>query len=117
MKELRRQLIPDDETGAVLRQMLDDGDNLELARDIAFLSVFAERAQADAFIASLADVDDLLVDVPECDEDDIWQVAVIRHMPAVHAQIVALEALLTERAQAAGGYPDGWQCDAAEPEA
>lgn len=113
MKSLQRAMLPDDENGDVLRAMLDDGDDLTLARDVAFLSVFATQAQAEAFAAQAGALEGLRVEAPEVDDEGIWQVAAIRHMPAAHAAITALENELATLAQAHGGYPDGWSCDPA----
>lgn len=114
MKELQRALLPDDETGAVLRAMLDDGDDLTRAREIAFYLVFAEAAQAEAFAAQAATLPDLQVEEPEIDEEGIWQVVAMRRMPASHAGITALEQMLATLAQSHGGHPDGWSCDPAD---
>lgn len=110
MKELQRAMLPDDENGDVLRQMLEDGDDLTQARDIEFFLVFGEQAQAEAFAAQAAEVPDLAVAGPEVDDEGIWVVSAMRHMPASHAGISSLERLLTTIADAYGGYPDGWAC-------
>ena len=112
--DLKKQLIPDDETGAVLRAMLDDGDDLDRPREIAFLSVFAEQRAAEAFGADASALPDVRVEAPEPDEEGIWQVAVVRTMAASHAAITALEDELAAIAARHGGYPDGWSCDAAD---
>lgn len=54
MRELQKALIPDDENGDVLRRMLDDGDDLTLARPIDFFHVFAEESDAQDFAAAAA---------------------------------------------------------------
>lgn len=110
MKELQRAMLPDDENGAVLRQMLEDGDDLTQPRDIDFLLVFGEQAQAEAFAAGAAELPDLRIAAPELDDEGIWVVAATRHMPASHAAITALEQKLATLADSFGGYPDGWAC-------
>lgn len=110
MKSLQRALIPDDENGEVLRRMFDDGDDLSLPREIDFHLVFGEGAQARGFAAQAATLPDLLLSVPEADEEGIWMVSASRHMPATHAGITALEQQLALVAQAFEGYPDGWSC-------
>jgi hypothetical protein len=97
----------------VLRAMFDDGDDLSLPREIDFHLVFGEEAQARGFATQAATLPDLLVSVPELDEDGIWVVTASRHMPAAHAQITALERQLAAVAQDFDGYPDGWSCSAA----
>lgn len=114
MKSLQRAMLPDDDTGEVLRAMLDDGDDLTLERDIDFHIVFADGAQAAAFATQAAGVSDLHVAAPEVDDEGIWQVTATRRMAASHAGITALERLLTTLAEPYGGYPDGWSCDRAE---
>lgn len=114
MKGLQRALLPADENGDVLRAMLDDGDDLAAPRDIGFLSVFAQQEQAEAFAAQAGEVDDLRVEAPEVDDEGVWQVACVRHMPASHAAITALENVIAALAQAHGGFPDGWSCDPAD---
>lgn len=106
--DLKRQLIPDDDTGQVLRQMLDDGIDLEQPRDLDFFVVFAERAKADAFAAAAGVQEDAEVHGPEIDEEGIWQVAVTRRMVPTHAAVTAFELEIAELAERHGGYPDGW---------
>lgn len=110
MKSLQRALIPDDENGEVLRRMFDDGDDLSLPREIDFHLVFGEQAQARGFAEQAGTLPDLLLSVPEVDEEGIWMVTASRHMPATHAGITALEQQLALVAQAFEGYPDGWSC-------
>lgn len=112
MATLMRALIPDDDTGDVLRQMLDDGDDLSQPRDIAFHLVFATEAQAAAFAAQAALLPDLRIDAPVVDEEGIWEVTATRNMPAMHGVITVLETLLMRAAEAHAGYPDGWSCSA-----
>ena len=113
MKELQRAMLPDDENGEVLRQMLEDGDDLTQPRDIRFFLVFGDEAQAGAFAVQAADVPDLAIAAPEVDDEGIWVVAATRRMPASHAGITSLERLLATLADAYGGYPDGWACPSA----
>ena len=116
MKSLQRALIPDDENGEVLRRMFDDGDDLSIPRDIDFHLVFGEEAQARGFAAQAVTLPDLMLSVPEVDEEGIWVVTASRHMSATHAGITALEQQLALVAQAFEGYPDGWSCSAAGDE-
>lgn len=110
MKELQRAMIPDDENGAVLRRMLDDGDDLTRPRDIDFYFVFADEPRAGAFATAAALRPNLRVSAPEVDEQGVWEVTVTRHMPASHPEISALEQELTDIAGSHTGYPDGWSC-------
>ncbi|MFC0677311.1 ribonuclease E inhibitor RraB [Lysobacter korlensis] len=117
MRELRRQLIPDDDTGAVLRQMLDDGDDLDRARPIDFIFVFPAEDGAAGFAAAAGALPDLDVSAPEADDEGIWEVVATRTMVPAHRAITVLEGELTALAQVHGGFPDGWACPpATDPE-
>lgn len=117
MKSLQLAMIPDDENGAVLRAMVEDGDDLTLPREIDFHLVFGDEAAATAFAEAAKQATDLLVSVPDVDEEGIWQVTASRHMAPRHADITKLERELTVLAESFGGYPDGWECSrAAGPE-
>lgn len=114
MRELRLALIPDDENGRVLKQMIEDGDDLERPRAIDFFFVFAEETDAQDFAAAAAAAPDLAVEGPDFDDDDgIWEVGATRVMAAQHKAITALETELGELAAKYRGYPDGWACDPA----
>jgi len=114
VRELQRAMIPDDENGDVLRRMLDDGDDLTLARPIDFFHVFAEESDAQDFFAAVSARPELAVEGPDFDDDDgIWEVTATRVMAPEHKAITALEAELTELAAQYRGYPDGWGCDPA----
>ncbi|GAB6195097.1 ribonuclease E inhibitor RraB [Lysobacter xanthus] len=110
MKSLQSALIPDDENGDVLRAMLEDGDDLTVAREIDFLLVFGEETAAKAFADAATQQDDLVVSAPIVDDEGIWQVIASRHMVPRHADITKLERALTVLAESFGGYPDGWEC-------
>lgn len=110
MTTLMRALIPDDDTGDVLRQMLDDGDDLSLPRAIGFHLVFATEAQAAAFAQQASTLPELTLNAPVVDDEGIWEVTATRIMPAMHAAITSLETPLMLIAEAHAGYPDGWSC-------
>lgn len=110
MKSIQRAMLPNDENGEVLREMVDDGDDLTLPRDIDFHFVFATQAQAGAFAAQAQQRAETAVLEPEVDDEGVWQVTVQRHMPASHTAIGALEQELTDVARGHDGYPDGWSC-------
>ena len=117
MRELQKAMIPDDENGEVLRRMIDDGDDLSLERPIEFYHVFDDESQAEAFASAASDKPLVTVDEPEVDEEDVWQVCVVRMMAPSHAAITALERELGDLAETFGGFADGWGCSPAEPSA
>lgn len=110
MRELKSLLIPDDDNGQVLRQMLEDGDDLDRPRAIDFFHVFADGDGAAAFAAAAAALADVVVGPAEQDDEGVWQVAVSRTMAPNHAAITALELQLGELAEAHRGFADGWGC-------
>lgn len=110
MKSLQLAMIPDDDNGQVLMRMVEDGDDLTVPREVDFFLVFADQAAAEAFVPAAQALPDVLVSVPEADEEGIWQVTVSRHMAPKHATITSLERELTALAEPFGGYPDGWGC-------
>ena len=116
MRELQRAMIPDDENGEVLKRMLDDGDDLSLERPVEFFHVFPDEAAAIAFAAAAAERPFVSVDEPEVDEDDVWEVCVVRIMAPSHSAITALERELGELAETHGGFADGWGCSPADRE-
>lgn len=114
MRALQLALIPDDETGQVLKRMIEDGDDIDRPRAIGFYHVFAEESDAQDFAAAASSRADLLVEGPDFDDDDgIWEVSASRVMAAQHKAITALEAELGDLAARYRGYPDGWGCDPA----
>ncbi len=114
MRGLRAALIPDDETGQLLKQMLEDGDDIDRPRPIGFFHVFAEETDAQDFAAAASARPDLVVEGPDFDDDDgIWEVTATHVMAAQHKAITALETELAELAARFRGYPDGWGCDPA----
>ena len=113
MKSLQLAMIPDDENGAVLRAMVEDGDDLTIAREVDFHLVFGEEAAARAFVAAANGQPDLVLSVPGVDDEGIWQVTASRHMAPRHADITRVERELTVLAESFGGYPDGWECSRA----
>ena len=110
MRGLRAALIPDDENGQVLRQMLEAGDDLALPRAIEFFHVFAGEADAQAFAAAASALPDLEVDAPTVDDEGIWEVCATRVMAPAHAAITALENTLAALAGRHRCSPDGWGC-------
>jgi regulator of RNase E activity RraB len=114
MRSLQLGLIPDDENGEVLKRMIEDGDDLTLERPVEFFHVFADEEQANAFASAAGEMPLVAVEAPEVDEEDVWQVCVIRVMAPQHAAITKLESELGALAETCSGYADGWGCSPAE---
>jgi hypothetical protein len=105
--------FPDDENGAVLRALQENGVDLMVERRVDFEHLFPSQDQAEAFAAALAAAGTDMFVAPPDDEDleeDItdWNVTVSRAMVPTHAAISAAEAELDAVAQRRGGRADGW---------
>jgi hypothetical protein len=99
--------FPGDANGAVLRRMLNHGDDLSKPRVMDFCFIFALRKQALAF-AELVDEHELEVYISYYPGRESWQAIVHRHMIPTHHDITALESDLAGRAEQVGGKADGW---------
>lgn len=103
--------FPDDENGAVLRQMAESGDDLSRPRKIDFTVVLPHEDAAQKFAARFAEAGyeikaEQTSTVPELP----WDVVVVKHMLPEHAGITAFEEELERAAVPLGGRNDGWGC-------
>ena len=101
--------FPDDENGDVLRNMLQDGDDLSEARSIDFEHIFPSEQKALAFAASAINRTDT-VSISWYEEKRCWNVQVSRHMVPDHSAIGEFENCLQALARSHGGDSDGWGC-------
>jgi hypothetical protein len=103
--------FPDDETGAALRRMREQGDDLGRARDIDFTVVFPNEKRATEFSNSFSKLGlKTCVEKAECVPELPWDVRVIKHMIPSHESITEFEVALEKAAAALGGRNDGWGC-------
>ena len=104
--------FPDDENGDVLREMLADGDDLGLPRDIDFAVVFDREQDAAAFHKALNGSECHLEMGPYDDDDGMvkWDVTVTYFMLPDHGEISGIEQALGGLAEPMGGRNDGWGC-------
>lgn len=104
--------FPDDENGQVLRQMVEQGDNLSVPREIDFAVIFPTEDAALKFALRLLKSGQK-VSFSEYEEHDElpWQVLVHPLMEPTHENISGYEDLLAKEAEALGGRNDGWGCE------
>lgn len=103
--------FPDDENGAVLRQMAESGDDLSKPRDVDFVVVMPSSKAAHDFSAYFEGLGyrvrvNETGTVPELP----WDVVVVKHMVPTHAEITEFEQELEMAALRLGGRNDGWGC-------
>lgn len=104
--------FPDDANGDVLFDMVQEGDNLNQARDIDFAVVFSIRSAGEAFADACGDLGATMEmeEYEEAEDDITWTVIVTKHMLPTHSAITAFETVLEQRADRFGGRNDGWGC-------
>lgn len=107
--------FPDDENGDVLRQMAEQGDNLEIPREIDFSVIFPTEEAALKFAVVLLR-NGQKVSFSEYEEHDElpWQVQAHAYMVPSHENISGYEGLLGEEAAPFAGQNDGWGCEIQE---
>lgn len=103
--------IPDDENGAVLRQMQKSGDDLSKPRGIDFTVVMPSEEKALAFVQHFRQQGyEVRYKRSGVVEKLPWDVTVVKHMVPEHQAISAFEDELQEEASPLGGRNDGWGC-------
>ncbi len=108
-------LYPADENGDVLWQMVEEGDDLSLPREVDFSVLFPTEEAALAFAVHLLQNEQKVSMGPyEDDEEMPWQVQAHPFMLPTHGNISGFEALLGTDAAGHGGRNDGWGCMAQE---
>lgn len=106
------ELFPDDENGDVLWQMVEEGDNLSVPREVDFSVIFPSEEMALQFaVHMLKEEQKVSMNPYEEDEEMPWQVQVHPFMLPTHENISGFEGLLEEDAASFGGRSDGWGCE------
>ena len=107
------QDFPNDETGALLRLMQEQGDDLSVARDIDFFLIFDTREQATDF-TSRADLGpEFRVSASHYEKTTKWQVCLTIHTAPVYAELLMVEKQVARLCREYHGEPDGWGCSPA----
>jgi hypothetical protein len=97
-----------DDNGETLRRMYEGGDDLSKARDIDFLFIFPDRAQAQALVQQTPDK--FKASLSWLEEKSMWQVIAKRRMVPSHFGITGIESVLSKKAEQLGGKHTGWDC-------
>ncbi|WP_313344456.1 ribonuclease E inhibitor RraB [Stenotrophomonas sp.] len=104
-------LYPDDENGDVLWKMLQDGDDLSVAREVDFAVIFPDEDAALRFsVHLLRNEQKVSFSAYEGNDDFPWQVLAHPLMVPTHGNISGFEALLESEAARFEGRIDGWGC-------
>jgi hypothetical protein len=107
--------FPDDENGNILWGMQQNGDNLEIPREIDFSVIFPTEDAAIKFAVHLLRNDQKVSFSPYEDHAELpWQVQAHPVMLPTHENISGYESQLAKGAQQLGGRNDGWGCFAQE---
>jgi hypothetical protein len=101
--------FPDDENGAVLRDMAAQGIDLVSLRTVDFEHCFPDEAAAKKFLeAVVGTVDEVNLFPPDPDQASGWEVQCRQRMVPTHSAITETESRLASVAARYGGYADGW---------
>lgn len=95
-----------EENREILQRFADQGTDLGAPLLVDFEHVFPDLASARAFCAGIPDKAEIRVE--HRDEDDQWDARVSMTMLPSCEEITRIEIALAERAEAFGGYADGW---------
>ena len=101
--------FPDDENGAVLREMAEQGIDLISPRMVDFEHCFPNEAAARGFLASVVGtVREANLFSPDPEDGRGWEVQCRERMVPTHTAITETERRLAKVAVCFGGHPDGW---------
>lgn len=101
--------FPDDENGAVLFRMKENGDDLSKPREIDFSVIFPTEDAALKFAIHLLKHDQKVSFSSYEEHDEMpWQVQAHPFMEPAHENITGYENQLGDDAAAFGGRNDGW---------
>jgi len=104
-------LYPEDENGDVLWNMLQDGDDLSIPREVDFALIFPTQDVAITFaVHLLKNEQKVSLAAYEGNDEYPWQVVVHPLMLPTHQNISGFEGLLASEAVSYSGQVDGWGC-------
>lgn len=108
----KKLIFPDDENGAMLRQMVADGDDLSVPREIAFTVIFPTEDAALKFAVALLKHGQRVSFAEGGDPGELfWLVQTHPYMVPSHENISGYEDLLVSEADALGGRFIAWGCE------
>ena len=101
--------FPDDENGAVLRDMAAQGIDLVSPRMMDFEHCFPDEASARGFlVAVVGTIQEAKLLPPNPERGRRWEVQCRERMVPTHSEITKTEYRLSKLAARFGGYADGW---------
>lgn len=101
--------FPDDENGAVLRDMAAHGIDLASPRMMDFEHCFPDEAAARGFLLAIVGlIQEAKLLPPDPEQGRGWEVQCRERMVPTHLAITETEHRLAKMAARFGGYPDGW---------
>lgn len=107
-----RQTFPNDENGAMLRQMAADGDDLSVPREIGFTFIFPTEDAALKFAVLLLKHGQKVSFAEGGEQSELfWLVQAHPYMVPSHENISDYENLLASEADSFGGQFIAWACE------
>jgi hypothetical protein len=104
-------LFPEDNIGNALWQMLNEGDDLNQAREIEFSVIFPSEEQALKFGQLLLENNQKLSFCPyEGNPEFPWEITAYPYISASHENIAAYQELLSSSSVPFNGEYDGFYC-------
>lgn len=101
--------FPNDENGALLREMHEAGIDLSQPLDVDFFFVFRTKKDAEAMITALAATGETLETALEKNEiHEDWDLRCTLNMVPTHSAITLREMQFGKLAQQNNGEGDGW---------
>lgn len=105
--------FPNDETGQVLAEMHEAGIDLTIVHSVIFFQLFANKEDAEAMAAHLAEVaPDIKCDIHPDETPNVWDLDCAVNITPIYDAIVAQEAQFEQIAAKFNGYNDGWGIEA-----
>lgn len=102
--------FPDDENGNALWSMVEDGDDLEIEREVDFSVSFKTEEDALNFARSLLSIRQKVSLSDNDDEEFPIEITVHYETEPTYEAITEFEAVLEEYAAMFNGQTDGWSC-------
>ncbi len=101
--------FPNDETGSILQEMFDNGEDLSKPFEISFFILFDERKEVLDYLVTRQD-ESCTESISWVEEEKKWELSIIVTEVPSHDAITDFEASLAEGASLFNGDIDGWAC-------
>lgn len=111
MIERELALFPEDETGNMLWQLLNQGIDLNQVVEIEFSIIFPSQEQALAFGNILLENNQKISFTPyDSHATHKWEITAYPPMPITYQNIMGYQQLLESHSEEHAGLFDGWYC-------